>query len=55
MAADADPKLPDRMSWVRLKGAAFLTVAGLVVVISMFGWLGGLALALLDLCAIFVS
>ncbi len=54
MAANVIPRLPDPV-WARLKGTVVLTLAGLVVVISMFGWLGGLTIAVLDLCAIFVS
>lgn len=50
MTAHADPRLPV-LPWARFKRAAFLTMAGVVVVISMFGWLGSLALAVLDLCA----
>jgi len=53
MAADVNPKLPTTRLWARLKGAAFLTVVGVAVVVSMFGWLGGLALAVIDLCEIF--
>lgn len=53
MAADVPPKLPTTRFWTRLKGAAFLTVVGVAVVVSMFGWLGGLALVALDLCEIF--
>lgn len=53
--AEADSKPRDAMLWTRLKGAAFLTGVGVAVVVAMFGWLGGLALAMLEICEFFFS
>ena len=51
MVTGAGPETHDTSRWTRLKGAAFLTVVGAAVVVAMIGWLGGLALIMLDLYA----
>jgi hypothetical protein len=53
MAVPADLRPRSPMLWTRLRRAAFLTGISVVVVVSMVGWLGGLAMVVLELCEIF--
>lgn len=46
---------PSTMHWARLKGAAFLTGICIAVIVSMVGWLGGLALVVLEICQLLFS